>query len=401
MRPKTFLCPLIMASSLVGVAHSRPLAQDLETVSAPGATWADEVFLVGDSERTVVVTMGRDEARPAIWRAFDAQGRELWRREHACPDFRDYAEVKLEGELATCKMSHALTALDATSGEERWRFADSRRLYMNDIEGGRVAVSINNEELAVLDAKTGERVLRLDTPGAVFQRLAPTASGPFAILVQDPPGRVERTIDVDLGDGPQKVALADVDAERRLVAVPVDGASQDLVPLKPVWSVPFEGYSFTIIVAAGTLIAEPSEGVRVGWDTQTGAQRWAVRVHDGDVAAFGRFGSVVAKNHGREWNYLGFTPGTNHMHWVESMPTKKLDTRTEEPLFLQVGGVRGVLVAPRHIRLFSMLDGKTERDLAVPHGYSVTAAHLSDNLFVYVTSREGSRRLHLWPLRRR
>lgn len=401
MRLTTFLCPLFMASSLVGVAHSRPLSHDLETVSAPGATWADEVFIVGDTQRTLVVTMGRDEARPAIWRAFDSQGRELWRREHACPDFRDYAEVKLEGELATCKMSHALTALDATSGEERWRFADSRRLYMNDIEGGRVAVSINNDELAVLDAKTGDRVLGLDTPGAVFQRLAPTASGPFAILVQEPPGRVERTVQIDLGDGPQKVVVAEVDAERRLVAVPVDGSSPELQPMKPAWSVPFAGYSFEVLVVDGLLITQPLEGLRVAWDTRTGAQRWVAKVYDGDVAAFGRFGSVIAKNHDREWNYLGFTPGTNHMHWVESMPTKKLDTRTEEPVFLGVSGPRGVLVAPRHIRLFSMLDGKTERDLAVPHGYKATAAHLSETLLVYVTSREGSRRLHLVPLRRR
>lgn len=401
MRLTTFLCFLVVASSLATVAHSRPSPIDLETVSAPGATWSDEVFIVADGQRTLVVTMGRNEAKPAIWRAFDDKGKELWRREHACPDFRDYAEVKFGGEVATCKMSYGLTALDAASGEERWHFADSRHLYMNDIAGGRVAVSINNEELAVLDAKTGERVLRLDTPGAVFQRLARTAAGPLAIFVQDPPGRVERTVEIDLGDGPRKVTVSDVDAERRLVAVPVGGTSQELVPMKPAWSVPFAGYSFRVLEVAGTLITEPNEGVRVAWDTETGAQRWVAKVYDGDVAAFGRFGSVIAKNHDREWNYLGFTPGTNHMHWVESMPTKKLDPRTEEPLFLQVGGPRGVLVAPRHIRLFSILDGKTERDLAVPQGYSVTAAHLGDNLFVYVTNREGSRRLHLLPLPKR
>ncbi|HRE88427.1 MAG TPA: PQQ-binding-like beta-propeller repeat protein, partial [Myxococcota bacterium] len=245
MRFTPLICTSLLLASLAGLAHSRPASQptmlDLETVSAPGATWSDEVFIVGDAKTTVVVSMGHNEARPAIWRAFDAGGRELWRREHACPDFRDYAEVKLEGDLATCKMSHSLTAVDAATGEERWRFADSRPLFMNDIEAGRVAISIANEELAVLDGRTGERVLRLDTPGAVFQRLAATPAGPFAVLLQDPPGRVERTVELDLGDGPQKVVVADVDAERRMVAVAVGGSSQALVPLQPGWAVPFEG----------------------------------------------------------------------------------------------------------------------------------------------------------------
>ena len=402
MRLLTLLSSLILSPSLIGLAHSRPAPEptiiDLEPVRVPGATFFDEVYIVGDEKTTLVVSMGRNEERPAIWRAFDAKGRERWRREHACPDFSDYAELRFEGGLATCKMSFSLTAFDVASGAERWSFLSPRPLYMNDIEAGRVAISVMNQELAVLDARTGRTVLRIDTPGAVFQRLASTPSGPFAVLLQDPPGRVERSIDLDLGDGPRRVVVAEPDAERRMVAVPVGGTASGLVAMKPVWAVPFEGYSFKVEEAAGALIGEPSEGLRVAWDALTGAQLWTAKIKDDELAAFGRLGGVATKHTPEGWSYQGFAPRADEVQWSVPVPTEMMRPDTETPLFVRVGGTRGAIAAPRVIRLISLRDGATELPLEVPDGYEVTAAHLSDNLLVYVTTREGSQRLHLVPL---
>ncbi|HRE88428.1 MAG TPA: hypothetical protein PK095_04730, partial [Myxococcota bacterium] len=143
---------------------------------------------------------------------------------------------------------------------------------------------------------------------------------------------------------------------------------------------------------------QPSEGLRVAWDTQTGARLWTAKVRDGEHAAFGRLGSVVLQNDFKVWSVLGFSPRKNHMQWVDAVPAKDLTPGAEEPLFVQVGGPRGVVVGPRRVHVFSMKDGKRERSIAIPQGYTVTAAHLSDTLLAYVTSREGSRRLHLIPL---
>lgn len=374
------------------VSHAEPVTVRLDRSENPDRLYAGQVYMTGSDHVTLVATEGPSPEKPALWRAYDRHGKELWRQTHSCPDFSNYTTLLASGDRAVCKVGRDVIAIDMGRGNEVWRYTDSRNLYMMAGAGGRVAVSADNEELVVLDAKTGTVTLRLDTSGATFEEVAPTPSGPMALFVQDPPGKVEDSVELELGNGPERVVLAGLDPDRRLIATPIGKRSKGIEKLVPAWSVPFEGYSFEIVHSGGAIITQPSDGLRVAWDAKTGARLWQHTILEDELASFGDDGGVYAVPGPSGWLLSAIHPRRGTPLWSRSLPAGLI------PTALGQGDRQLGLVSESAALGFGFSDQAEIFKIEIPSGHTIHSLHSTPKMLVWVLDREGDRSLHIRSL---
>lgn len=280
-----------------------------------------------------------------------------------------------------------------------WRFSDPRPLYITAGAQGRVAVSVANQALAVIDAKDGRELMRLDTRGAVLEAVAPTPDGPFALLVQDTPGRVEETIELAVGEGGalERVPLSGDDPGRKLIAVAIGGPAPktgaSLAPMTPRWAAPFEGYSFEITPTLGAVVGQPRENVRAAWDLADGKLLWERPMRDDELVFFGEDGAAFAR------------PDENGDYVFGAMDPKTLAERWKKPLppgvKPRVGGLGGGdlgLVTTAGFLLVRYADGAERTAITVPDGRELPNLRSTSRSLIWVTQRDAERWLHLQGL---
>lgn len=362
----------------------------------PSRTYAWSTWLVGDDDTQVVVSEGDDPERPARLQAFDNRGTLRWSADHACPDFQDYATLfALDGRLV-CKLNRQILAVDLATGKEAWRFTGGGPLYITAGAQGRVAVSIDNAEVAVLDVRDGRELMRVDVGGAVLEAVAATPRGPLALLVKDTPGRAKETVALGIGPGaaPVEVELAGEDPGRQLVALPIGGPAQaGVVPMQPLWAAPFEGYSFELEPTAGVVVGMPRDGVRAAWDLATGALLWERPQIEGELLVFGEDGAAFARRNDRgEYVFGAMDPRTMRSLW--QMPLPPGDT----PLAAGQGGGDLGLLTTGGLVLVRYRDGALRHSLRVEDGVELPSIRSTPTSLAWVTQRDAERRVYLRQL---
>jgi outer membrane protein assembly factor BamB len=375
-----------------------------ETVLARPADLPDrlynfETYMTGTDDVTVVMTEGPSPERPAIWQAYDAKGQVLWTRAHTCPDFDAHTEPFVVDDSIVCKSRRSILAVDLVSGDERWRFTDSRNLYITAGAQGVVATSINNEEVAVLDAKNGSVLQRFNVGGAVLEAVAATPKGPLALLVQDPPGKVEETIVLpgEAGEEPLRIGLSGLDKERRLVAQPLSRQplGDGLQPLAPLWTTPFEGYSYAVFPSGGAVVGEPSEGMQVGWDLTNGKVLWSRPLPEDEVSAFGSEGGAFARpaRGGKSGFVYGtIDPMTGRTRWERPMADG------EVPLAAGQGSNVMGFITKQGLLVADFATGRATRRLTVPKERELTSMRATPSFTMWVTKRDWERWFHVAPV---
>jgi len=362
----------------------------------PSRTFDWSTWIVGDDDLHVVVSEGDDRERPARLQAFDNRGALRWSADHACPDFEDYATVfTLDGRLV-CKLDRRIIAVDLATGQEAWRFTDGRPLYITAGAQGRVAVSIDNVQVAVLDVRDGRELMRVDVDGAVLEAVAATPQGPLALLVQDSPGRVKETIELGIGPGaaPIKADLAGTDPGRKLVALPIGGAARTgIAPMKALWTAPFEGYSFELQPTAGAVVGMPTDGVHAAWDLATGDLLWERPQVEGELLVFGEDGAGFSRRDARGGYVFGaMDPKTLKPLWEKPLPAG------DAPISAGQGdGDLGILTT-RGLVLVRYRDGALRRDLRLDEGAELRNVRSNPGALVWMTERDGARRVHFAAL---
>ncbi|MCC6619689.1 MAG: PQQ-binding-like beta-propeller repeat protein [Deltaproteobacteria bacterium] len=270
----------------------------------PDRLYGGDVFTTGGARAHIVIVEGDDASRPARWMRVDDAGAVLWEADHRCPNFADFTTL-LEPQgtgasaaRAVCKVGRTVIGVDVDTGREAWSFTDPRPLYMTVRAGDRVATSVDNEQVVVLDAATGKELLRFDVDGAVLEAATLTPKGPIALLVQDSADAESASIELPVGEGGalEKVPYSGDDPGRRLVAIAIGGpARRGIHKPRVVWSVPFGGYSFDIDATAAALIGEPARERVTAYDPATGKALWERPEPDGEVRAWGNEGGAFAR----------------------------------------------------------------------------------------------------------
>lgn len=365
-------------------------------------SYAWNTWLLGSDDVHVVVAEGELEDRPARYQAFDNKGNALWSADHACPNFDDYTTIfsvpgagNAPGHIV-CKWKKQIIAVDLASGKEAWRFSDPSPMYITAGAQNRVAVSINNAQLAILDATTGRELSRIDVEGAVLEAVAATKDGPLALLVWDSPGREKDTIELAVGEGGalEKVELSGDDPGRKLVALPIGGpAKKGTQPMKPLWAAPFGGYSFEVTPTFGAVIGVPRENTRAAWDIATGKLLWERPFGDGEMMLFGEDGAAFAR------------PDANGNYTWGAMDPKSLATLWEKPLPPgdkpvtggQGGGDLG-LVTSGGFQLVRFKDGKERFSMRVATGLELSNLRSTPRSLLWVTQRDTERWIQLKAL---
>ncbi|MBL8788228.1 MAG: PQQ-binding-like beta-propeller repeat protein [Deltaproteobacteria bacterium] len=372
--------------------------------SLPRRTYAFSTFVVGTDDVHIVVSEGTDADRPARWLAVDNRGNFAWSADHACPNFDDYTTLFTVDQRVVCKWRKQIVAIDTKTGKEAWRFSDPRPMYITAGAAGRVAVSIDNQQLAVLDAATGREVARYDVDGAVLEAVAATAKGPMALLVQDTPGVVKDTIELPTGEGGalEKVELSGDDAGRRLVAVAIGGKPQKgIAPMKPAWTTPFEGYSFDVQPTAGVVVGLPREGIRAGWDLADGKLLWERKETEGELFFFGDDGGIFAHR----------LPGVAaELAALADYSWGAVNARTLKPLWElplpagdrpmnggQGGGDAGIVTTGGFL-LARYADGQTLASARVDPGYELVGLRSTKRSVLWVVQRDDERWVRLRTL---
>lgn len=279
-----------------------PLATSLPRPAGlpDGRTYAGAVFTTGLERGHVVISEGPNPDRPARWVSLDDDGRTLWEAEHTCPNFNDLATLLAPAGSGrvVCKLGGEILGVDVATGAEAWRFTDPAPLYMTVTAGGRVAVSLDNAQVAVLDGASGREVARFDVAGGVLEAAADTARGPVGLMVVDSPTAVSQS--VDLPTGPhgelEAIALAGDDPGRRLVAFDIGGPERVGVTAPVVrWSTRFAGYSFDLEPSNGVVIGRPNEGRTTAFSLDDGHVLWERPLEDAESLAWGEDGGVFAR----------------------------------------------------------------------------------------------------------
>jgi len=280
-----------------GVSLPRP-------AGLPDRLYAGDVFTTGGSRAHIVIVEGEDAARPARWMRIDDQGAVVWQADHRCPNFSDFTTLldpAGKGAAATravCKVGRQIIGVDVDTGREAWSFTDPRPLYMTVRAEDRVAVSVDNAQVAVLDVATGKELQRIDVDGAVLEAAAVTPKGPIALLVRDSADAETGAIELPVGEGGalEKVATSGDDPGRRLIAIAIGGpATKGIKKPRVLWSTPFAGYSFDIHATAGALIGEPSRDRVTAYDPLTGKALWERPELDEEARAWGSDGGAFAR----------------------------------------------------------------------------------------------------------
>jgi len=369
--------------------------------SLPRRTYAYSAFVVGTEDLHIVVAEGAALDKPARWQAFDNRGNFAWAADHACPNFDDYTTLFAVDQRIICKWKKQIVAVDAKTGKEAWRFSDPRPMYITAGAQGRVAVSIDNQQLAVLDAATGREVQRYDVDGAVLEAVAATSKGPLALLVQDTPGQVKDTIELPTGDGGalERIELSGDDAGRRLVALAIGGKGpKGILPMKPTWTTRFEGYSFDVEPSAGVVVGLPREGIRAGWDLADGKLLWERKESEGELLFFGEDGGIFAHR----------LPGVaDELAALADYSWGAIDARTLKPLWElplpasdrplmggQGGGDAG-LVTTGGFLLSHFPDGKTLASARLDPGYQLVGLRSTKRSVLWVVQRDDERWVRL------
>jgi len=408
MRLLTFATSILVApTAMVAMAAMAAPTNTERPTETPIARPADlpdrlynfETYLTGNDEVTVVMTEGPSAEHPAVWQAYGARGQVLWTRAHTCPDFDAHTEPFVVDDRIVCKSSKSIVAVDLASGDERWRFTESRTLYMTVGAQGVVATSINNEEVAVLDAKTGSVLQRFNVGGAVLEAVAATPRGPLALLVQDPPGKVEDTIVLpgEAGEEPLRISVSGLDKERRLVAQPLSRVAlgEGLQPLAPLWATPFEGYSYAVFPSGGAVVGEPSEGLKVGWDLTTGKVLWTRPLPEDEVSAFGSEGGAFARpaSDGKPGFVYGtIDPMTGKTRWELRMADG------EEPRAAGQGSNVMGFITNQGALVADFATGRATRRVTVPKERELTSMRASPSFTMWVTKRDWERWFHVAPV---
>jgi hypothetical protein len=377
-----------------GIALPRP-------EQLPRRAYGWNTWLLGSDDLHVVVAEGEHLERPARYQAFDNGGRARWQADHACPNFDEFTTIfaleKAKGQPGRiiCKWKRQIIAVDLATGKEAWRFSTEQPLYITAGAQRRVAVSVANRQLAVLDGADGREVLRIDTEGAVLEAVAATSAGPLALLVWDTPGRVKETIELAVGEGGalERVELSGKDPGRKLIAVPINGLPMKgkvtLSPLRPLWAAPFEGYSFEVSATAGAVVGQPREDVRAAWDLSDGTLLWERPVLEGELVFFGEDGGAFARRDERGGHVWGaMNARTLEVLWQKSLPA---GTR---PIIGGQGGGDVGLVTSGGFHLVRFKDGAERTALTVASDLELANLRSTPKSLLWVAQRDAERWLH-------
>ncbi|MFO0751206.1 MAG: PQQ-binding-like beta-propeller repeat protein [Myxococcota bacterium] len=406
MRSRHLLAALVLIPATSHAAEPAPIAATGVSLPRPAGlpadrTYAGAVFATGGDAGHVVVSEGSDPARPAHWMRVDDDGRIVWEADHACPTFDDYATVFTPSRVArtVCKVGGLVIAVDLADGREAWRFTDPRPLYMIVAAGGRVAVSVDNEQVAVLDAMTGRELLRYDVEGAVLEAAAESERGPLALLVRDSPERgPPDTIDLPVGPGgaTAKVELAGDDPGRKLVAIAIGGpAVAGVSRPTPRWAVPFAGYSFDLQPSLGAVIGEPSDGRTTSYDLATGRVLWERPTVEGEQLTWADDGGVFARPlAGGGILYGALDARRGKTLWSGTIAT--------DATVAAVGAGDGDLGVAfgAGFRMADFATGHITADQAFEPGEQLVSLHSTRRSVLWVSAQGDSRAVHVAPIAR-
>ena len=225
------------------------------------------VKLTSIGDRTLIaVPPPAGDDKGAFWYGvdpgMDAQtARVVWSSRVACPVASSSGEVLATPSVVLCRTDHDVFALAPQDGSVRWRFHHKQKLAAMVTAGQRVAVSVDNEELNVLDLANGRVLRRFAMHGAPLQAAAQSPNGPLAFIVVRmpegaPPGHSHRIVAQPLAE-----AASTTEAK--------------LEPLQPLWHVAFGGADYRLVPSQSALVATPVAGVIDARDLATGKTLWA------------------------------------------------------------------------------------------------------------------------------
>jgi len=365
-------------------------------------SYAWNTWVLGDDNVHVVVAEGELNDRPARYQAYDDKGNALWSGDHACPNFDDYTTIfAVAGAPGTpgtlvCKWKKQIIGVSLATGKEAWRFSDPSPMYITAGAQNRVAVSIANQQLAILDATSGRELSRIDVEGAVLEAVAATKEGPLALLVWDSPGREKDTIELAVGEGGalERVELSGDDPGRKLVALPIGGpAKKGTQKMKPLWATPFGGYSFDVTPTLGAVIGVPRENTQAAWDIATGKQLWERPFGDSDFTLFGEDGAVFARSDvNGNYTWGAMDPKTLKPIWEKPLPPG------DKPVTGGQGGGDIGLVTSGGLQLVRFSDGKERYTMHAEAGLEWSNLRSTPRSLLWVTQRDTERWIHLKAL---
>lgn len=374
MAPARRVLSTSLALSTALLACGGPQVTDV-TFLAPaadsGRAYSGEIYMLADAERTYVVSESGQDELPARWVAADAGGRVLWTALERCPDFRAPPMLGATAAGIFCKRATEIVGIDPALGVERWRWAPGPPLYITAAAGDRLATSVANEVLAVLDLASGRLTRRFLTDGAVLEAVAETDAGPVAVLVTE-----------------------DRPAARRLVIQPIDGEAPagDATPepLQPTWSRPFEAYSFDLRVPGDAVIGAPREGLQACYDLADGHLRWLDFLELRPPLAWGSEGGAswgVSADGASAWVGL-VDPATRTVRWQRpwAYGSPPVSASATERYTLFAGQEGWALYRPS--------DGAALASGSVRPGESLRSLAASDGAVTWMVGGAGSRTLH-------
>ena len=372
-------------------AAGLPLA---EPPAAAHGTYHGDVFTLGNDDLIVVITEGPDAARPAHWTAVDRGGRVAWEADHACPNFDDYAILAADGDRLVCKLPNSILAVDAGDGDEVWRYRSDTTLYVTGVAGGRVATSVDNQQVLVLEAADGREVGRWGVDGSVLEAVTSGPNGPVGLMIVEPDDKHERQETLEVGGEKLELTVTLPSPDRRMGILPLGGpAWRGVRPMALRWSVPFEGYSYDLVDAGGVVVGKPREGVWEGYDLGTGRRLWERAVAEGETLAFGPQGGTFWRT-GADG---GFTTGAIAPRSGRDLWEHRWSEGTA-PAGLGQGSGQVAAWSADHIVVDRFDDGTPLTELRLSGGRRLLAASTSPFAIVWVAEGDGGRRLYVRAL---
>ena len=354
-----------------------------------------DVFTVGNDDVIVVITESGDAARPAHWTAVDRAGRVAWEANHACPDFSGYTILDGDGDRLLCKLPHSILGVGAVDGAEVWRFHSDRTLYITGVAGGRVATSVENEEVLVLDASDGREVGRWDVDGSVLEAVTAGPDGPVGLMIVKAAGEKTRRTTLEIGGEKLEVSVSEDSPDRRMGVLPIGGAPwAGSRPMKLRWSVPFEGYSFELVNAGGVVVGLPHDGVWEGYDLATGKRLWERKLLSDEDLVFGDQGGAFSRPDGAGHLTGAIDPRTGRDLWSHRWPGASAPGGVTQGSGQVAAWDAGRLVVD------AFADGTPLTEVRGDGGAALLAASTSPFAVVWAVENRGARRLHFRALPR-
>lgn len=280
-----------------------------------------------------------------------------------------------------------LSAIDATTGETVWQFANGTGLFVNapTVSGGTVYAG-DDRALYALDARSGERLWTFETPkdGVVSSPTVQTVSrgnrtldlvyaavGGTLYALDAETGDLEWTFDnvstALTGSSPTAASEAGTVVRNATVFTVSDGAPGTLSALDPAtgepeWTVEIaDEWTTAPTVSFGTVFAGTANGTVQAIDADTGERLWSATEPDAGVytvpAAIGSKVFVGTDN----GTLYAFSPETGKMlwragiseRWIRSSPTVVLEPATGHSVDSRV--LRGTLGHHENVWTFGPL----------------------------------------------